>query len=473
MTLTTVNLVPNWIYLIGFELAIVMLLVSLILFGHSRGLRKLIRALEARVLSLRETIRNKSALFDTLKIELEMLRRNSRHGYAELLEEQLDATRNRHLSLNPDRDIVLDITPDTPIDRQSLALRHAFLISEKESVIAADGKGVDWDILQAKLGQIINFYQQSGMESQDEAELEVSAELDLGTALDISSDGGNESLTTIIENQKRHIANLEKFRSLFFDVERKWREASAEAARYHGELLALGNRLGGGDEFEQLLQSYAEVYGGLGGLLEGGGLDRELDDDTIARPSVGKIVIANQEEIQRLRNMAVDQHKIIVELKRQLSGAESEEEKERALAAMHTQLERNERYLQESDTCIRQLESDLSRLLSENEELKQRVKSTGGEAMAAPEMEQELEMLRGLIANFTEQSRDMLGTIAVLEEDNRRLMTQKSGGDPETMSAKVADLTEKLGQSQQELLNLQTQHIELEERYLELKMQAQ
>jgi Sec-independent protein translocase protein TatA len=461
MTLTTVNFASYWVYLIGYELAIVLVIVCLILFAYGRSLRRLIGALEDRVVALRESMRKKNLLFNTLKGELESLRHQVRHGYSDALEQQLDATRNRHASLSPDRDIVLDITADTPLDRQALALRHAFLIAEKEAVIAADGKGVDWDILQAKLTRIIQFYGTPELPPGDGV-LDEGFELDV--PLEIDTDDGGQSGDATLDNLKRQIENLEKFRRLYFDAEKKWRDARAEAGRYRQELLALGESLGGGEQFNELLRSYVDVYGDIDKVLqaeaENGG------EAPGASVSVGKIVITNQEEIQRLRNMAVDQHKLIVELKRQLAGAESEEDKECLFAEMQNQLERSERYLKESDNCVRQLETEISRLAQENDDLQKRAKAGG----ADPKVMEELDMARNLIASFTEQSRDMLSAIAALEEDNRKLAEAGSaGGD----SGRAAELTAKLDKAQQELLDLQTQYIELEERYLELKMQSE
>jgi hypothetical protein len=471
-----VNLTSNWVYLVGFEMAIVLLVACIIFLGHIRGLRKLVAALEQKVLAQRDAMRNTRATFDALKEELEALRLAAANSYSDQLQEQLDATRNRHVALSPDRDIVLDITQDTPLERQALALRHAFLIAEREAALAADDKDVDWDVLQAKLGQIIQFYQQDQPgDSQPGAIAPADAEFDVGSVdVDVGESGDNDEL---IANQKRHIANLEKFRQLYFDVERNWREARAEAEDYHQQLLAMGKTLGGGVEFDALLQQYAGVYSGLDGLLEGGGQQVDQPEaEHEARGQVGKMVIANQEEVQRLRNMAIDQHKIIVELKRKLVGNNSADEQEHLVAEMHQQLERNERFLKESDACIQQLEAELVRLLSDNQKLKTELRSRPenvepAEAVeGAPDNTDELEMLRGLITSFTEQSRDMLGAIAVLEEDNRRLMTQGSGGDG--ARGEVTALTERLSQAQQELLSLQTRHLELEERYLELKMQT-
>ncbi|MDX9873619.1 MAG: hypothetical protein RBS88_01810 [Spongiibacteraceae bacterium] len=76
------------------------------------------------------------------------------------IETQISATRARHLLLTPDRDIVLDIAHETPLERQTLALRHAFLVAEREAVLAGRNGEVAWDVLVAKLGQIIQYYRQ-------------------------------------------------------------------------------------------------------------------------------------------------------------------------------------------------------------------------------------------------------------------------------------------------------------------------
>lgn len=81
-------------------------------------------------------------------------------SYADHVEAQIAATRSQHFSLTPDRDIVLDIAPEAPLERQALALRHAFLIAEKEAVLAGADNDIAWDMLQAKLSQIIQYYGQ-------------------------------------------------------------------------------------------------------------------------------------------------------------------------------------------------------------------------------------------------------------------------------------------------------------------------
>ena len=419
--------------------------------------------------------------------------------YSEYIDAQIEATRNFHLSLDPDRDIVLDIAPDGTIERQAVSLRHAFLVAEKEATLAGEGEGIDWDVLKGKLGQIIQFYHQSPAAPTDELDAwaEVSAD---------SSEGSTElaQLQETLANQTRHIENLEKFKKLFFDTEQKWRDASAQAEQYHQQLLARSKEIGADDDFEALLGQYSKAYGSFGAELanergQARGATHVIEIDK-AQPSLGRAVIANQEEVLRLRNMAIDQHKMILSLRQQLDSAESIEEKDAAIAALHKQLERHERFLKESDICAKQVEAELERTLTRNHELEQQLRAAqqevdsdvkqmqaelartlvDNEALAQQLVElkqsgttasdDEMEQLKKIIEDFTHQSCEMLGAIDQLEQEARLLreqLTAEGGAAP----AEMASLQQQLADTERELLSLQTQHVELEERYLELKIQ--
>ena len=424
------------ITLVGLEMAALLLFVCLLLLWHLRGLRRLVAALEGKVIALRDTLRGERAKTVAARQAAAQARAPQR-SYAEYIEEQIALTRNHHLSLQPDRDIVLDIAADVSLARQAMALRNAFLVAEQEAAQAAvDNGDVDWAVLEDKLGRIIEFYQQ-----RDEGE----------------AAAGDDAEA---ENRRRHLENLERFKTLYFDMEQRWQRTQGELAGYRQQLLALGRGLGAEAEFEQLLDQYGRVCEEFGNLLLDTGETRPAPVPAAAvieRPSVGRQVIANQEEVQRLRNMAVDQHKLILRLKQQLLDAHSLEQKDEVIAELHQQLDRQQQFLQESDVCARQLESEVHRLFDENHALQQRLEA-GAVAAADPE---ELARAQSLLTELTDEGRDMLAVIAALESENRGL--QEHAGDT------ADELRRQLANAQQRLLELQTQHIELEERYLELK----
>lgn len=460
--------------LIGLEIAVVLICLMGLVMWRARNLSKTGSALEAKVIELRQSL--KGVRSELKVVRAEATPAQSQADYGEIIDAQIGATRNHHLGLNPERDIVLDMAMDAPAERRAVSLRHAFLIAEKEAWLASDnGRDVDWSVLEAKLGQIIQFYEQPAAS----ADTEIFTEADGLDALDLdgdiaemlpAADSEAVALQEIVENQKRQIANLERFKKLFFDADDKWRKAGKQAEQYRQEILAHSRTLNAGDEFNALMDNYNRVYVEFGSALADGELPRAAVEVGGEQPSVGKMVIANQEEMQRLRNMAVDQHKMILRLRQELEGAHTLEEKDHVIGELHKQLERHERFLKESDICTKQLENELERMLEENHVLKKKVIEVKQNTAPVQVANTDVEKMAAIIEDFTQQSGEMLNALEVLETECNELRLQlKSAetvpGDP----AAVDGLKEQLAAAQQELLNLQTQHIELEERYLELK----
>ncbi len=450
-----------FLYITG-ELAVLLLVISIFLLFHINSLKKLIRKLEEKILNLRQSIgKSRNETKNALK-KLAAKQKIKLKKYLNYLDEEITQTRDHHQSLNPDRDIVLDINPDTPIERQVTSLRHAFLIAEKEARYAGGEDESSWDVLQSKLQQIIHFYESAEPTDivEDEPEPDVDASAD------------NE----LIANYKKRIENLERFKKLFFDMEGKWEAAKQQADEYYAQLMTMGKDLGAGEDFDVVLERYSKAFDEVGGLLGEASEGEAGEGDAVKeivrvveingrKENSGKIVVANQEEMHRLRDMAVDQHKVITELKKKLYAAASEKEQQEVVEELSTQLDKQQRYLEEAETCTRLIEDELSRSMQENEELRAKLKSEEGGLDTA-----EVEKLENLVGDLTKESKAMLSTIASLEQDNQALKQQIESSADNDSQEKVNRLTKSLNDMQQELLNLQTQHIELEERYLELKM---
>ncbi len=451
-----------FLYIIA-EVAVLLVVICVFLLVHIGKLKKLVTKLEEKVVALRDAVsKSRRETRDALK-RLADQKKIKPKTYLYFLDEEIEGTREHHQSLNPDRDIVLDITPDTPMERQVPSLRHAFLIAEKEARYAGDEQHSSWDVLQSKLQQIIEFYTSLAPEEASDT-----TAADSESPKQAADDGRDEE----IANYQKRIENLERFKKLFFDMESQWEEAKDQAEDYHRQLMALGKDLGAGEDFEALMDKYAHSFDAIEAMVqegagEGGSEQKAPVVEIDAREeSVGQRVIANQEEMQRLRNMAVDQHKLITELKKKLVGAKSAEDQQQVIEELSEQLEKQQRFLQEAETCTELIESELSRARQENESLRQQLEEGGSEQ----DNSEEIQRLEGVIGDLTAESKEMLGTIGALEQDNQRLKEQlaAAGGDD---SEQVELLQGKLEEMQQELLNLQTQHIELEERYLELKTQ--
>ncbi len=453
------------------ELALLSTLICIFLFFHIKKLRGVITALEEKLVKMRASV--KQARKD-LKKALNKLAEKEEikpKKFLDFLDDEIDNTREFHETLNPDRDIVLDISPDTTIERQASALRHAFLIAEKEACYAGEDENSNWDVLQSKFQQIIEFYMSlTSSETEDEA----SEGLEGEKPLEGTSDNAEE-----IAAYKKRIENLERFKDLFFEMEGKWEKSKKQADEYHQQLSEMGKNLGAGEEYEQLLDKYSVAFNDIGELIDEAGNNNPggvvksaqvVEADSRDSSSVGSIVVANQDEIQRLKNMAVDQHKMIEVLKKKLTLASTEEETQEVVAELSSQLEQQQRFLKEAETCTQLIEDELTRALDENQQLREKLEA-GGEPLESSISDDDVENVENMMKDLTSESKDMLATIATLEDENAGLKAQleKGGGSSEGNTEK---LKEKLDEMQQELLNLQTQHIELEERYLELKMKS-
>lgn len=438
------------------ELAAVLLLVAIFLLVHVSKLKKLIAMLEEKIKNLRVSMglakkdakEAQEALTEAQKIKPKT--------YMDFIDEHIEDTRDHHQTHNPDRDIVLDISMDAPIERQAAALRHALLIAEKEACYAGEEGYSDWGVLQSKLQQLIQFYEQS-------AEPDVVDAID---DLDLSSAVDDDAHQAEIADYKKRIENLERFKKLFFDMEAKWKQAKKDSDSYHEQLVAMGSELGAGEEFEELMNKYASSYDEVGNLINNGAGDSKISVEIDARTTgSNRTIIGNQEEMLRLRNMAVDQHKVITNLKKKLLAADSAEAQKEVVAELTEQLERQERFLKEAETCTQLLEDELNRAIDENQALREAAEQGGAS--------EDLAHLEELVSDLTKGSQEMLKAIAALEDENNALQQQIVGGlEGGQSSENVEKLQAKLVETQQELLNLQTQHIELEERYLELKMEG-
>jgi uncharacterized protein YoxC len=460
-------------YVVG-EIALVLLAVCIFLCFHINSLKKLIVKLEEKISTLRKSVRVSRKETKNALIKLAAKEKIKPKAFLDYLDEEIQGTLGHHKSLNPDRDIVLDITPDAPLDRQAASLRHAFLIAEKEARYAGDEQESSWDVLQAKLQQIIQFYESAAPAEPDTEELEDADVTDIAD-VEIESDAGvDEATLQEIENYKKQIENLNRFKKLFFETDEKWQVAKTQAEDYYQQLMAKTKDIDD-EEITTLLNNYAHAYDEVElVLVDGaGGESIEVGDDVgkvvngSGGGSVGQMVIANQEEMQRLRNMAVDQHKVITELKSKLVNAKSPEEHKDALVQVADQLEKQQRFLKEAETCTQLIEDELSRTLQENVQLREQLET--GEGVSSID-DEEVEKLETLVQNLTGESKEMLRTIAALEQDNQALREKVEKGVGNNDIAEAKQLKEKLSDMQQELLNMQTQHIELEERYLELKM---
>lgn len=349
-------------------------------------------------------------------------------------------TQDRFEFVAPRKDINEAPLGSGPINQRVLALRHVYLQAETRATTEVPGSEGYWSVFQQALEPLL----------KNPTE----------TPLDFALDTTTESTSSEeLEMYKKRVENLEKFKQLFFDLEKRWNEAQANAQSYYNELYAMADGIEDRDRYETLLGQYGNNYNEITHYLQ------TTNAALTGRPSENKTInIIRQdpraaEEIMKLRNVAADQYRVISNLQRKLEEANSAEEKDLVIKELEQQLQRQIRFVQESDTCVQLLEDELNKA-------HEQIAKQEGAIEHEHELEEENQRIKETLENFAHESKELLGNLEHLERENDKLKQdlEKTATEPEESN------TTDLNPLYSELSELRKQYTELEEKYLELKL---
>ncbi|PCK10048.1 MAG: hypothetical protein COA42_00150 [Alteromonadaceae bacterium] len=435
--------INSFAFIIAAEVAVVFLLLSVVLALQNRNLKNIIKKLQARMQEIvgdlkvlqnntqttqeptPPSVSEVSAPDDTASSEV--------RSYLDQISEQIQKTRDQHKRLGSDRDIVLDLAPDSELPRRAAALRYAMLLAEKEALTNTEDGEPKWELLKFKYEQIFSFYEDYTTEPENGASQE---ELDM--------------LAEELTNAKKRISNLEKFKALYFDLEEKWAESKTEAQTHYDNLSQMASKIEDTDDseaFEGALMDYHAAYSDVNQMIESG-----IESSNIVEG--GKLNDATSGELKHLRSVAADQHRIISELqnKLKLAAASDNDISANLIDNLKTELNKQQRFIQESETCIQLMEDELRSANKEGEQLRSRLK-------ALPAMKTQLKELGNQKDEFE------LKVYAITSENRKLLKKLKE----ERSAAPVDD-----GRStklKRELIDFEARYAALEEKYLDLKIQ--
>ncbi|MGM8227670.1 hypothetical protein ACSV5M_13875 [Cellvibrio sp. ARAG 10.3] len=415
--------VSNYILIAALEVYLLLTLLCVFLLFYVRNQRKLVNRQQQK---LRELLNSQPK---PAPPPLQQPITDS-HTYREYISRQLDITRNQYQQIAGDNQITLEQSPEAPAMQKVLALRHHFLMAE-ESAVTFDGNKplVRWDYLEQQLSSLL------------------------------TRQTDTQGLETELANSKKRIENLEKFKQLFFDLERQWQEAQEKAQGYHQQLSDMVESVEDKAYFNDLLDRYHNTYNDVHQSMMTGRQALEKNPAVLytnAHTHRPDSSIAN--EIIKLRNVAVDQHRIINQLQRKLEDAKTAEEKEVAIQDLQQQLQRQIRFVQEAETCVKLIEDELKNSqekLHHHEQLLEKTQFA----------EEENQRMRELLHNFAFESKTLMTSIIELEQENDKLKRALS----ENASAQAVEALKSL---QADHLILQTQYAELEEKYLQLRLKG-
>ncbi len=422
------------------EVGAVLLIFCVILLVQNRSLRKLIKKLQTRMGEIVQDLKTATSSPpppESAQESTEEAKQQICQTYLNQVDEQLDITREHHASLSPDRDIVLDLAPDTELPRRAAALRYAMLLAEKEALLAAvdpdidpDSDGLEWSKIRGKYQQIFDFYEDYTPEPEEAAGQD---ELD---AL-------NQELT----NAKKRINNLEKFKALYFDLEEQWEASKEKAKTHYKDLTELASEVDSGGKIESALESYHASYGTVDRIIQQGVGDPETIIETVS--------ITDEEtagELRHLRVVAADQHKLITALQDRLKNASTDEERVQIVEGLQGELDKQKRFMQESETCIQLMEDELNNANKELDQLKGRLK-------ALPSIKTQLQEIRKTKDEYELK-------VYSLTSENRKL-TKKLKDEKRSVIVESGETTK----FKKDIADLETRYASLEEKYLDLKIQ--
>ncbi|WP_075185671.1 hypothetical protein [Teredinibacter haidensis] len=424
------------IYLIAIaEIAACLLLVCVFLVFQNRSLKGLVSKLQARMEQLVKDLKAARAAAKSRKADDSKTTDSHNDSYKQMLNKQLGMIREHHQRLDASQDIALDLDPETPLPRRVAALRYALLQAEKEATANKLIDHADWKLLQTRYEQIFDFHRDYAPKAAEAPAAQETA---------IHDTEQLDSLREELTSAKKRISNLERFKALYFDLEAKWESCKDNARSHYNEITELAAKTDHSEAIETALMAYQSNYSDLGALIEGG----------IEGSSILQSKASNEDsssEIRHLRAVAADQHKIINELQRKLRTASSAEEKEIIVGELQDQLQKQIRFVQESETCIQLLEDELSTSHKELEQLRARLN--------------QLPQLKTDIVTLRDQNDDYEMQITATKSENRRLQSRMK----ELESAPPGD-NDQARKLKKELIELESRYVELEEKFLDLKL---
>lgn len=406
----------QFILILVAEVLAVSLFVAALLLLRNRKLRALVKKLQAR-------IRELSAQLKTIQ-PVSPRAAPKEETYNEKLSHQIELTRDYHHSLGTRQDIALDLDPDSPLPRRTAALRHAFLIAEKEAT--ARTNTINWDFLASRYRQLMAFHE------------------DYQTPPESGKDDEVDQLKEELVQAKKRINNLERFKAMYLELEERWDKCKNKATEHYIELKNMAEKTEDKEGFQRLLDNYHSTYNDIGVLI-GQGYNETLAAALADNPE------DHLQEIRRLRNVAADQHKIITQLQTQLQNAGSKEEKIQVVEHLQTELQKQARFLQESETCIKLMEDELATSKAETKQLLERLEQM-------PRLKAELKELQSS-ANLHDQVVDSL------KQENRRLAKKLK-----LLQESPPEDNQEVRSLRKELTTLQGKYNDLEEKFLNLKL---
>ncbi len=353
-------------------------------------------------------------------------------SYLDYLDEKLRQTRSYHQKMAGPIEIGLDLALDTPMTRRIIALRHAVLIAEREAHL---GGGTLWSAIAQRYKTLFQYY-------DDYEPPKLGAEI--------------KQLKSTLAQQTERLSHLDQYKGLYLDLESTWQQKHTEAENYYQALTSKLDQLTEADstDLRSLVNAYHQNY-------------QTLDQSFAGKNPLPITLETATHEILNLRHMADEQSRLIAHLQQQIQKATSDNEKVTLIRQLEQQLEKQQRFMKESEVCIKLMEDELTNTTKELQLLKQKVKEVPHLRAQLKEFVDERGLNRLMIDRLKDEVRNL---------KNRQAQPGTDAINPNPSVPYAADYSpddaQKTAILQDSLAQLQKQYAALEERYLDLQLKG-
>jgi hypothetical protein len=322
-------------------------------------------------------------------------------SYGDYIDQQIRELRRYHKSLKGGQDIALDLDSAVAVERRMASMRHVMLVAERE---ATHTNETNWPELITRYRQLMRFFDDS-LSPKLEAELAM--------------------LKQDLQSSHTKVMELEKYKALYFDLEKNWHESKNQADDYFDQLKTSVETEQGDEALMALLDNYRGSFNPMADMFEAG------QPLPVTLEAAGK-------EIDSLRRMAAEQCRMIEQLKIQVAETSDSNAKVAIIKGLEKQLVQQQRMTQESETCIQLIEGELNGAFKEIQSLKEQVKETVA--------------MRAKIAELNEELEVKVLMIGHLKDSQKAPSLQAHDGDDERVAAanlKIQVLSKELALLQQ------------------------
>ena len=389
--------------------------------------------------------------------------------YEEFLTEELDKTKQLYHMFaghEGEPNVSADMSPKI----QAIGIRFQYLLAERNALKASLELKDYWQSLEEPLIKLANSLIPEVIEpvTIEPVTIEPTPEPVAPTKVEPESDIMQEELD-LLENALRDaeskISNLKQYKHGFLDLQKKWNASRPNQDALHQQLKAMTDQNENKEEVHSHLDNYHQYFTEVGVAFG-------EEDDTQSSPTQQSSKNFDQ-SLDTLHNITLEQSRTIAKLKGEL---------EKMKQAPDADLEQIEKYaghtdrleamLKESGTCIELLETELDASQETVRSLMDRLEEEEGGTQKGE--------MQNIIQQFTNDSQNMMNTLQMLEEENEQMRAkldtfdgqgaeiEPAAKDAGASTVNSEELKTQLQEKTEDLLILQSEFNDLEQRYLAL-----